>query len=122
MEGHGQLDGAEAGGDMAAGLLHRFHGECPDLGAQLEQLVLRERAQIGRSIDAREDAHQSSYYGRCWTFLRARRSSRGRPATSATRSYARSSSAAHMSRYRCATTRRTASCGPRSAVSPERPM
>jgi len=57
VQGHGQLGRAEAGADVAAGLLDRVDRVLADLAAELDQLVTVERAEIGRAVDPLEEAH-----------------------------------------------------------------
>ena len=51
MEGDGQLDRAEVGRQVAAGLGHRFDQEGAQFGRQLRQLLALQAAQVGRTVD-----------------------------------------------------------------------
>ena len=52
VQGDGQLDHAEVGAEVAAGLGDRVDEEGPDLPGQLVQLLRAEPVQIARSPDA----------------------------------------------------------------------
>ena len=51
VQGDGQLDGAEVGRQMAAGLRHGVDQEGAQFGRQLRQLLAFKPAQIGRAVD-----------------------------------------------------------------------
>ena len=54
---HGELDGAEARRDMAAGLLHALDGELADLAAELEQLFAMEQPKVAWLLNSIEHRH-----------------------------------------------------------------
>src|SRR5438309_1654520 len=58
VQRNGELDGAEARADVAAGLLHALDCEVADLGAEREQLVAPQDLEIARVLDPFEDAHK----------------------------------------------------------------
>ena len=113
----GELDGAEARGDVPAGALHHVDGVGADLLAELQQIVLRQRAKVARIVDALEHGHRPHTTGACSIFRLTRRSSPVRPATSELRSCAHISHVGRTSPPRCATRPRARRCAPLSLTS-----
>ena len=56
MQGDGQLDRAEIGRQVAARLLDGFDQEGAQFGGQLRQLLALQATQVGRAVDAFEQA------------------------------------------------------------------
>ncbi len=64
MERHRELDGAEAGREVATGALDHVDRVLAYLAAELQELVLREHANVARIVDALEHRTSCPYYGR----------------------------------------------------------
>ena len=55
MQGDGQLNRAQPGGQVPAGRGYRFEQKFTHLGCQLYQLRVVESAQVGRGVDGFKD-------------------------------------------------------------------
>ena len=57
MQGDGQLDDAERGAEVAAGVRDGADDRLADLGGELGQLALVQAAQVGGALQVGEDGH-----------------------------------------------------------------
>ena len=65
VERERQLDRAEVGAEMPAGVGHGLHDEVTDLAGQLVELGVREPLQVGGLVDGVEDHGRLPSVGRC---------------------------------------------------------